>query len=85
LQADAAAVDRHFTASRTGAAHARREAAAEAFQILDSEDQQRLLRRIIRDEGMDEAQWPARQAQWFINARATRVSGRSTSSTSTTR
>jgi DNA helicase-2/ATP-dependent DNA helicase PcrA len=41
----------------------------EAFQILDSEDQQRLLRRIIRDEGMDESQWPARQAQWFINAR----------------
>jgi DNA helicase-2/ATP-dependent DNA helicase PcrA len=41
----------------------------EAFQILDSEDQQRLLRRIIRDEGMDETQWPARQAQWFINAR----------------
>jgi DNA helicase-2/ATP-dependent DNA helicase PcrA len=41
----------------------------ETFQILDSEDQLRLLRRIIRDEGMDEAQWPARQAQWFINAR----------------
>jgi DNA helicase-2/ATP-dependent DNA helicase PcrA len=41
----------------------------EEFQILDSEDQQRLLRRIIRDEGIDEAHWPARQAQWFINAR----------------
>ncbi len=41
----------------------------EAFQILDSEDQQRLLRRIIREEGLDESQWPARQAQWFINAR----------------
>ena len=41
----------------------------EAFQILDSEDQQRLLRRIIREENLDEAQWPARQAQWFINAR----------------
>ena len=41
----------------------------EAFQILDSEDQQRLLRRIIREENLDEAHWPARQAQWFINAR----------------
>jgi DNA helicase-2/ATP-dependent DNA helicase PcrA len=41
----------------------------EAFQILDSEDQQRLLRRIIREEGLEEAHWPARQAQWFINAR----------------
>ncbi len=41
----------------------------EAFQILDSEDQQRLLRRIIREEGLEETHWPARQAQWFINAR----------------
>ncbi|MGH8034751.1 MAG: UvrD-helicase domain-containing protein, partial [Lysobacterales bacterium] len=41
----------------------------ESFQILDSEDQQRLLRRIIRDEGLEETHWPARQAQWFINAR----------------
>ncbi len=41
----------------------------EQFQILDSEDQQRLIRRIIRDEGMDEAHWPTRQAQWYINAR----------------
>ncbi|NNE05704.1 MAG: DNA helicase II [Xanthomonadales bacterium] len=41
----------------------------ENFQIIDSDDQHRLLRRIIRDEGMDENQWPARQAQWYINAR----------------
>ena len=37
------------------------------FQILDSEDQQRLLKRIIRDLNIDEKQWPAKQAQWFIN------------------
>ncbi len=41
----------------------------ESFQILDSEDQQRLLRRIIREEGLDDTHWPAKQAQWFINAR----------------
>jgi DNA helicase-2/ATP-dependent DNA helicase PcrA len=41
----------------------------ESFQILDSDDQLRLLRRIIKDEGLEEAQWPARQSQWFINAR----------------
>jgi DNA helicase-2/ATP-dependent DNA helicase PcrA len=41
----------------------------ESFQILDSEDQQRLLRRIIHEEGLEETHWPARQAQWFINAR----------------
>ncbi|NOR20550.1 MAG: DNA helicase II [Xanthomonadales bacterium] len=41
----------------------------ENFQILDSDDQQRILRRLIKEEGLDEAQWPARQAQWYINAR----------------
>jgi DNA helicase-2/ATP-dependent DNA helicase PcrA len=41
----------------------------ENFQILDSDDQYRILRRLIKEEGLDEAQWPARQAQWYINAR----------------
>lgn len=40
---------------------------SEQFQILDSDDQQRLLKRVIRDLGLDEQRWPARQAQWFIN------------------
>ncbi len=41
----------------------------EAFQILDSDDQLRLVRRVLRALQMDEARWPPRQAQWFINAR----------------
>ncbi|MDX1459754.1 MAG: DNA helicase II [Xanthomonadales bacterium] len=41
----------------------------ENFQIIDSDDQHRLIRRIIREQSMDENQWPARQAQWYINAR----------------
>ncbi|MCF6226290.1 MAG: DNA helicase II [Xanthomonadales bacterium] len=41
----------------------------QTFQILDSDDQYRLLRRLIKDSGLDEKQWPARQAQWYINAR----------------
>ena len=41
----------------------------ENFQIIDSDDQHRILRRLIKEEGLDEAQWPARQAQWYINAR----------------
>jgi len=59
----------HGIAHRLLRMHWREAGLPEEFQILDSEDQQRLLRRIIRDEGMDEAHWPARQAQWFINAR----------------
>lgn len=41
----------------------------EAFQVLDSEDQQRLVKRTLRGLGIDEAQLPAKQAQHFINAR----------------
>ncbi len=37
------------------------------FQILDSDDQQRLVKRVIRELGLDENSWPPRQAQWFIN------------------
>ncbi len=59
----------HGIAHRLLRMHWKEAGLPENFQILDSEDQQRLLRRIIRDEGMDESQWPARQAQWFINAR----------------
>jgi len=59
----------HGIAHRLLRMHCKEVGLPEEFQILDSEDQQRLLRRIIRDEGLDETQWPARQAQWFINAR----------------
>lgn len=41
----------------------------QAFQILDSEDQYRLIRRILKGLELDEARWPPRQSQWFINAR----------------
>jgi DNA helicase II / ATP-dependent DNA helicase PcrA len=41
----------------------------QGFQILDSDDQLRLIRRVLRALEMDEARWPPRQAQWFINAR----------------
>ncbi len=37
------------------------------FQILDSEDQLRLIRRILKELNIDEKQWSARQLQWFIN------------------
>ena len=37
------------------------------FQILDSDDQLRLVKRVVRDLNLDEARWPGKQAQWFIN------------------
>jgi DNA helicase-2/ATP-dependent DNA helicase PcrA len=41
----------------------------QGFQILDADDQQRLVRRIIRDLNLDEKKWPPNQSTWFINAR----------------
>lgn len=38
------------------------------FQILDSEDQLRLLKRLIKAMNLDEKQWPPRQAMWYINS-----------------
>ncbi len=38
------------------------------FQILDSEDQMRLLKRLIKAMNLDEKQWPPRQAMWYINS-----------------
>ncbi|MCR4331172.1 MAG: UvrD-helicase domain-containing protein, partial [Sulfuricaulis sp.] len=39
----------------------------QAFQILDSEDQLRVIRRLMKGLNMDEAYWPPKQAMWFIN------------------
>jgi DNA helicase-2/ATP-dependent DNA helicase PcrA len=38
------------------------------FQILDADDQLRLVKRIIKAQDLDEKKWPARQAMWFINS-----------------
>lgn len=39
----------------------------QAFQILDADDQYRLIRRVQRSLNLEESQWPPKQAQWFIN------------------
>jgi DNA helicase-2/ATP-dependent DNA helicase PcrA len=41
----------------------------QTFQILDADDQYRLIRRVLKSLELDEARWPPRQAQAFINAR----------------
>ncbi len=40
----------------------------QAFQIIDSDDQLRIVKRVLRALELDEAQWVPRQIQWFINA-----------------
>jgi DNA helicase II / ATP-dependent DNA helicase PcrA len=38
------------------------------FQIIDNDDQLRLIKRALKELALDEAYWPAKQIQWFINA-----------------
>ncbi|MFK5984904.1 MAG: DNA helicase II [Pseudomonadota bacterium] len=39
----------------------------ENFQVLDSDDQKRLLKRIMKEMAIDEKELPVRDVQWFIN------------------
>ncbi|NOH81585.1 DNA helicase II [Vibrio sp. RE86] len=41
----------------------------EDFQIIDTDDQVRLLRRLIKAQNLDEKQWPAKQVAWWINGK----------------
>jgi len=58
----------HGLAHRLLRRHAKEAGLPEAFQILDSDDQHRLIRRLLKTLDLDEARWPPRQVQWFINA-----------------
>ena len=40
----------------------------EQFQILDSDDQLRLIKRVMKNLEIDEGRWPPKQIQWFIGA-----------------
>ena len=59
----------HGLAHRLLRMHYRDAGLPETFQILDSDDQLRLVRRVVRELNLDESRWPARRAQWYINDR----------------
>ncbi|ONF43562.1 DNA helicase II [Marinobacter lutaoensis] len=58
----------HGIAHRLLRAHWRDAGLPENFQVLDSDDQLRLVKRVMRELQIDESQWPPKQAQWFINS-----------------
>ncbi|WP_455198757.1 DNA helicase II [Kaarinaea lacus] len=59
----------HSLAHRLLRAHWKDAGLPQTFQILDSEDQQRAIKRVIRSLELDDSQWQPKHAQWFINAR----------------
>ncbi|MCK9537974.1 DNA helicase II [Dokdonella sp.] len=58
----------HGIAHRLLRRHWREARLPETFQILDADDQLRLVKRTIQGLGLDEARFPPRQATWFINS-----------------
>ncbi len=58
----------HGLAHRLLRTHWQEAGLSRTFQILDAEDQQRLLKQVISGLNLDEKKWPARQAAWFINS-----------------
>ncbi|MEE9422973.1 MAG: DNA helicase II [Gammaproteobacteria bacterium] len=59
----------HGLAHRLLRAHWQEAGLPQSFQILDSDDQYRVIRRVMKAMELDEARWPPRQIQWFINGR----------------
>ena len=58
----------HGIAHRLLRMHSREAGLPDNFQILDADDQLRLVKRVMRGLDVDEQKWPARQAGWFINS-----------------
>ena len=58
----------HGLAHRLLKMHWREARLPQNFQILDSDDQLRLVKRVCRELELDESRWPPKQAQWYINA-----------------
>jgi DNA helicase-2/ATP-dependent DNA helicase PcrA len=58
----------HGLAHRLLRRHWREAGLPQTFQILDSEDQARLLRKVLKALDLDETRWVPREIQWFINA-----------------
>ncbi len=59
----------HGLAHRLLRAHYHEAGLPEGFQILDSDDQQRLVKRILKSLQLDEKRWSPRQAVGYINAK----------------
>ncbi|NHA15852.1 DNA helicase II [Thioalkalivibrio sp. XN279] len=59
----------HGLAHRLVRLHWREAKLPQTFTVLDSEDQLRLIRRMLKSMELDENRWVPREVQWFINAR----------------
>ena len=57
----------HGLAHRLLRAHWQEAGLQDGFSILDSDDQLRIIKRVMTELGLDDKRWPPKQVQWFIN------------------
>lgn len=57
----------HGLAHRLLRRHHQEAGLSEGFQIIDADDQQRLIKRLLKQLQIDESKWPPKQVCWFIN------------------
>ena len=58
----------HGLAHRMLRRHWREAGLPQNFQIIDSDDQLRLIKRLLKNLEVDDSRWIPREIQWFINA-----------------
>ncbi len=58
----------HGLAHRLLRRHAKQAKLPDTFQVMDSDDQLRLIKRLLRNLNIDDSKYPPKQIQWYINA-----------------
>lgn len=57
----------HGLAHRLLRQHAQQAKLPDNFQVMDSDDQLRVIKRLLKTLNIDDSKWPPKQVQWFIN------------------
>jgi DNA helicase-2/ATP-dependent DNA helicase PcrA len=57
----------HGLAHRLLRQHAKQAKLPDNFQVMDSDDQLRIVKRLLKSMNIDDTKWPPKQVQWFIN------------------
>ena len=58
----------HGIAHRLLRRHSKEAKLPETFQVMDSGDQLRVIKRLLNTLNLDDSKWPPREVQWYINA-----------------
>ncbi len=58
----------HGLAHRLLRRHSKQAKLPDNFQVIDSDDQLRMIKRLVKSMNIDDSKWPPKQVMWYINA-----------------